>query len=96
MTTTPPSTDGVKPTVRRYLDDNFIMGTSAKPLGDGDSFLEHQVLDSTGFLELIAFLEERYGIRVADDEMLPENLDSLDAIEAYLARKGIASSHADR
>jgi acyl carrier protein len=96
MTTTPSSADGVKTTVRRYIDDNFIMGTSAKPLGDADSFLEHQVLDSTGFLELIAFLEERYGIRVADDEMLPENLDSLDAIEAYLARKGFVASLAER
>lgn len=76
-----------KTEVRRYLEDNFIMGTGARALLDGDSFLEHHVLDSTGFLELIGFLEETYGIRVADDEMVPENLDSLDAIEAYLARK---------
>ena len=79
--------DDVKAEVRRYIEDNFLMAARAQPLGDGDSFLEHHVLDSTGFLELIAFLEETYAIRVEDDEMVPENLDSLDSIVAFLARK---------
>ena len=73
--------------LRRFLDDNFIMGSSGPALADGDSFLEHHVLDSTGFLELIAHLEETYTIKVGDDEMVPENLDSIDALVAYLARK---------
>ncbi len=73
--------------IRRYIEDNFIMGASAAPLGDADSFLERHVLDSTGFLELIAFLEETYSIKVSDDEMVPENLDSLDNIVQFLARK---------
>jgi acyl carrier protein len=79
--------DEVKGQIRRYIEDNFIMGARAVPLADGDSFLEDHVLDSTGFLELIAFLEETYSIKVADDEMLPENLDSLDSIVQFLARK---------
>lgn len=79
--------DNVKAQLRRYIEDNFIMGTRAVLLSDGDSFLEHHVLDSTGFLELVAFLEETYDIKVADDEMVPENLDSLDSIEQFLARK---------
>jgi acyl carrier protein len=79
--------DEVKGQIRRYIEDNFIMGARAVPLADGDSFLEYHVLDSTGFLELIAFLEETYSIKVADDEMLPENLDSLDSIVQFLARK---------
>jgi acyl carrier protein len=74
-------------TVRRYIEDNFIMGTRATPLGDADSFLEHHVLDSTGFLELIGFLEETYAIQVRDDEMIPENLDCIDSIVQYLASK---------
>lgn len=77
----------IKAALRRYIEDNFIMGTGAAALGDADSFLEHHVLDSTGFLELITHLEETYGIRVGDDEMVPENLDSLDAVAAYIARK---------
>jgi len=84
--------NAVKDEIRRYIDDNFIMGTRDAPLADTDSFLEHHVLDSTGFLELIAFLEERYGIRVADDEMLPENLDSLDSVERFLQRKRSAAA----
>lgn len=78
----------VRTALRRYIEDNFIMGTGDGPaLADEDSFLEHHVLDSTGFLELIAHLEETYQIKVTDDEMVPENLDSIASIDAYLARK---------
>ena len=79
--------DEVKGEVRRFIEDNFIMGARAVPLADGDSFLEHHVLDSTGFLELITYLEETFSIKVGDDEMIPENLDSLDSIVQFLARK---------
>lgn len=77
----------IKAEVRRYIEDNFIMGATGVALADGDSFLEHHVLDSTGFLELIGHLEESYGLKVLDDEMVPENLDSLESIAAYVARK---------
>lgn len=79
--------DSIKDELRRYIEDNFIMGTRARRLGDGDSFLEHHVLDSTGFLELVTFLEETYAIKVENDEMVPENLDSLDSLVQYLATK---------
>ncbi|WP_127996415.1 acyl carrier protein [Piscinibacter defluvii] len=77
----------IKAEVRRYIEDNFIMGATGVALADADSFLEHHVLDSTGFLELIGHLEESYGIKVLDDEMVPENLDSLESIAAYVDRK---------
>lgn len=77
----------IKAEVRRYIEDNFIMGATGVTLADGDSFLEHHVLDSTGFLELIGHLEESYGIKVLDDEMVPENLDSLESIAAYVSGK---------
>ena len=82
--------DDVKADIRRYIEDNFLMGARPVPLGDADSFLEHHVLDSTGFLELIGHLEETYAIKVEDDEMLPENLDSLDNVVQFLARKRAA------
>ncbi|WP_297365336.1 acyl carrier protein [Acidiferrobacter sp.] len=63
------------------------MGLNDMALTDDVSFLELGIIDSTGVIELIAFLEERYGIRVEDAEMTPENLDSLDAIEQFVARK---------
>ena len=79
-----------KEALRRFIEENFIMGARETPLADGDSFLEHQILDSTGFLELVTFLEETYGIKVEEEEMTPENLDSLDSLADFLARKGIA------
>lgn len=82
--------DDIKAGVRRYIEDNFIMGAGGVELADGDSFLEHHVLDSTGFLELIGHLEEVYALKVLDDEMIPENLDSLQCVAEFVARKRAA------
>jgi len=79
--------DNIKAKVRAYIVDNFIMGGNADHLKDADSFMETHVVDSTGFLELVSFIEETYGFAVDDDEMVPENLDSLDNIDAYVRRK---------
>ena len=49
--------------------------------------MEHHIIDSTGFLELVSYLEETFGIRVEDEEMIPENLDSLDALARYVGQK---------
>lgn len=76
-----------KAKVRAYIIENFIMGGDADHLKNSDSFMETHVVDSTGFLELVTFLEETYGIAVLDEEMVPENLDSLDNIDAYVQRK---------
>ena len=80
----------VKAELRHYVEENFIMGARAAPLTDDDSFLEQHVLDSTGFLELVTFVEETYSIKVEEDEMIPENLDSLNSLVQFLARKGVA------
>ena len=76
-----------KTQVRSFIEQNFIMGARATPFTDTDSFIEHHIIDSTGFLELITFIEETWGIVVDDNDMVPENLDSLQAIDAFLARK---------
>ena len=77
----------IKPQVREFIQDNFLMGAKRAAYADGDSFMAHHLVDSTGFLELVMFLEETYGFTVEDEEMVPENLDSLNAIQAYVARK---------
>ena len=77
----------IKQQVRAYIFDNFLMGAQGASFGDADSFMEQHVLDSTGFLELITFLEETYAIKVDDEEMVPENLDSLDNVDAFVQRK---------
>ena len=80
----------IKDTVRAFIVDSFLMGADGSSFSDTDSFLEQHIVDSTGFLELIMFLEETYGIEVTEDEMVPDNLDSLAAIEAYVQRKKAA------
>jgi acyl carrier protein len=76
-----------KQQVKQYVLDNFIMGASPEDLGDGDSFMERHIIDSTGIIELVSFLEDAFGIRIAEEEMVPDNLDSLDNIERYLQSK---------
>lgn len=76
----------IKQQVRGFIASNFII-TDLEKLADGDSLLEHRILDSTGFIELVSFLEETFKVQIQDEEMIPENLDSLDNIEAYIHRK---------
>jgi acyl carrier protein len=76
----------VKSVIRDFLSDNFLMGRSGD-IGDDTSFMDTHLLDSTGFLELVTFVESKFGVKVADEELLPENFDSLCNIESYLARK---------
>ena len=64
-----------------------MFGDESEPFADSDSFMQKGIIDSTGVLELTAFLEEKYGITVADEDMLPENLDSIDNLIRYLERK---------
>jgi acyl carrier protein len=73
--------------VRAYIRENFLMGAQDLEFGDADSLLDRHIVDSTGILELILYLEESFGVRVLDAEMVPENLDSLDAIAAFVQRK---------
>lgn len=75
-----------KERVRGFITSMFLTDGSTT-LGDDDSLLQMQIVDSTGFLELVGFLESEFGIKVGDDEMLPENLDSLGSIDQFLARK---------
>lgn len=75
--------------VRSFITDNFLLGSDTE-LNDQDSLLQLQIVDSTGFLELVNFLETQFSIKVGDDEMVPENLESIDNIVAFLDRKRAA------
>ena len=66
--------------------ENFLFGND-QGLNDDTSLLDEGVIDSTGILELVSFLEEEFDISVEDDEILPENLDSIKNVVAYLKRK---------
>ena len=73
-------------TVREFVIENFLFGDSGQ-LENHTSFLERGIIDSTGILELIAFLEETYGIKIEDEEVVPENLDNLHNIDTFLQTK---------
>jgi len=76
----------IRETVRAFIIDNFLFGDAGE-LENETSFLDSGVIDSTGMLELITYLEEHFNIRIEDEEMLPENMDSLNNVAAFLERK---------
>ena len=76
-----------KERVLSYITENFLMGLTNERIRDDSSLLDLGIIDSTGVIELIAFLEETFHIRVEDREITPENLDSLRRIERYVQSK---------
>ncbi len=72
--------------IREFVTSNFFV-QDASSLTDSASLLDLGVVDSTGVLEIIAFLEGTFGVAVDDDEIVPENLDSIDRITAFVSRK---------
>jgi acyl carrier protein len=76
----------IKDTIRAFVVENFLFG-SDDGLVDDASFMDQGIIDSTGILELIDFIESEFSISVEDHEMVPENLDSIDNIIKYLQRK---------
>jgi len=79
-------TDSIATEIREFIVSNFLFGQQ-QPLADDQSFLEGGIIDSTGLLELVSFVEQRYGISIADRELVPENLDSLRNVSQFVARK---------
>jgi acyl carrier protein len=76
----------IRDKVRAFIVENFLFGNE-DGLKDDSSFLDEGIIDSTGILELVSFLEEEFGIAVEDEELIPENLDSIANVTAYLERK---------
>jgi len=72
--------------VRDYVVDNFLFGDGAA-LKDDTSFLDGGIVDSTGMLELIMFLESTYDMKVQPEEMIPDNLDSVNRVAEFITRK---------
>ena len=76
----------LKDTIRIFVVENFLFGNNQN-LEDKTSFLEEGIIDSTGVLELVGFIEEEFSIIVEDEELIPENLDSIYNVSAYLEKK---------
>jgi len=80
--------------LRRFIIENFLYGDQRVVLKDEDSFSDRGIIDSTGVLELVAFVESQFGIAVQDEEMIPDNFDSLSKLARYVERKQRGDSHA--
>lgn len=77
----------VQKALRSYVVANFLFGRDDPSLGSEDSLMERGVVDSTGVLELIQYLESAYGVRVEDEELVPDNLDSIGNLTRFVLRK---------
>ncbi|MBI4720796.1 MAG: acyl carrier protein [Chitinivibrionia bacterium] len=75
-------------TIRQFIVENFVFEDGGS-LAEDTSFLESGIMDSTGVLELVSFIEETFAIAVADEDLVPENLDSIGRVTRYIeSRRG--------
>lgn len=72
--------------VRHFITENFLFSEERK-VADTDSFLENGIIDSTGVLEVVSFVEDTFNIKVKDEEMIPENLDSISNLVSFINKK---------
>lgn len=73
--------------LRTYILENYLFTDDQTALNNADSFSKAGILDSTGMMELIFYIEEEFGIQIADEEMVPENLDSINNLTGFLSSK---------
>jgi len=82
----------MKDTIRQYILSNLLFTDDESALQDSESFLDGGIIDSTGVMEIILFIEDTFGIKVNDEEMLPVNLDSVDKLVAFIKRKQLIAA----
>ena len=77
----------LKDKLRLFVLDNFLFTEDQDELKNDDSFMDKNIVDSTGILEIIEFLEEECSIKIEDEDMIPDNLDSIQKIVSFVERK---------
>jgi acyl carrier protein len=77
----------IKGKIKEFVRNNFLIGAENKSLGDDDSFLEQGIIDSTGILELVEYAQDTFEIKIEDEELLPDNLDSLSKLAKFIISK---------
>ena len=80
----------IKKNIKEFIVENFLFGEEEN-LNGKTSFMDNAIIDSTGILELVDYLENDFKITISDDELLPENLDSIDNIVNFLEKKMVAA-----
>jgi acyl carrier protein len=79
--------DALSAKIRNFILENYLFTSDTAALGVDDSLLGRGIVDSTGMLEIIFFIEEQLGVKVNDEEMIPDNLDSVNKIAAFVQSK---------
>lgn len=79
--------DEIREILRRYISHNFLPQAGIETFADTDSFIEKGIIDSTGVLELLEFIEGDFGVKVEDEEVIPANLDCLENLTGFVHRK---------
>lgn len=79
--------EGLHEKIRGFILENFLFTDDASAVAFDDSLLDRGIVDSTGMLEIIMFIEEQLGVQVADEEMIPDNLDSVNNIARFVECK---------
>ncbi len=79
----------IKGKIKGYILENFLYGGSSDQIADDDSFLEKGIIDSTGILELVGFIEETFAVKVADEDLVPENMDSINRLGEFILSKTV-------
>ena len=79
--------DSLRKELREFIVETFLFGDESETFTDNDSFMQKGIIDSTGVLELTSFLEEKYRVKVEDEELIPANLDSIDNLIGFIGRK---------
>lgn len=83
------SASAVSDVIMNFIKDNFIRGRSQSDISPDESLIDSRIIDSTGILELVMFLEEKYSIKIEDEELIPENLDTVNNLVRFLSGKGV-------
>lgn len=73
--------------IRNFIVENFLFGDESRPLPDEMSLIDNDLVDSTGILELVGFLEEHFELKIADSDIVPANLDSIENIVVFVRQK---------
>ena len=81
--------------VRAFVVENFLFGDAAQAPSDEESLIENDIVDSTGVLELVAFIEDSFGISMADGDVVPANLDTIERIAAFVSARAAAAVAAE-
>jgi len=79
--------DNLRKEIKDFIIETFLFGDESESLQDSDSFMQTGIIDSTGILEVTGFIEEKYNITIENEEMTPNNLDSVENIVNFIVRK---------